>query len=367
MHIGLLIYGDMDSVSGGYLYNRHLVDYLQCMEDQVDIISLPHGPYWRHLADNFKRSTLARIAGLDLDILVQDELAHPSLIRLNRQLCKKALFPVVTLVHLLAAFDRHPFYSAWCYRLLERKYLQSVTGMIVNSRTTLAQASRLLGGELSSHCLAVPAGDNFGVVTIDPESINRHMTTPGPLKILVVGNIIRRKGLHVLLQAMQHLPPDNFLITVVGRTDMEPGYVQQIKRLIGQQQLQDSFIIKGPVEGQALAQLYRQHHLMVLPSAYEGYGIVYVEAQQFGLPVIGTTEGAAHEIIAQGNNGYLIAPEDSTTLAAHLKELHHNRALLKTLSDNALSAYTRHPTWDESCKIIRQYLHDRVHEHGEFK
>lgn len=45
---------------------------------------------------------------------------------------------------------------------------------------------------------------------------------------------------------------------------------------------------------------------MVLTSAYESYGIVYVEAQQFGLPFIGTTAGADREIISHGDNGYLI-------------------------------------------------------------
>jgi glycosyltransferase involved in cell wall biosynthesis len=95
---------------------------------------------------------------------------------------------------------------------------------------------------------------------------------------------------------------------------------------------------------------------MVLPSAYEGYGIVYVEAQQFGLPVIGTTGGAAHEIISDGYNGFLVAPEDGGAVAAHLLNLHCNRQHLLELSLHALDAYARHPRWDDSCEIIRQFL-----------
>jgi glycosyltransferase involved in cell wall biosynthesis len=180
------------------------------------------------------------------------------------------------------------------------------------------------------------------------------------LKILVVGNVIRRKGLHVLIKALRQIPVEDFQVTVAGRLDMEPAYVKQMLKLIGAGQLQDRVILKGPVQGSSLADLYRQHHLMVLPSSYESYGIVYVEAQQFGLPVIGTTAGAAGEIISHGDNGYQIPPEDNNALAELVQILHHDRELLLTVSLNALAAYDRHPQWKESCEIIRQYLHARL-------
>jgi len=99
---------------------------------------------------------------------------------------------------------------------------------------------------------------------------------------------------------------------------------------------------------------------MVLPSAYESYGIVYVEAQQFGLPVIGTTAGAAGEIIRHGDNGYLIPPDDPNALAELLQRLQHQRQLLLDLSQNALAAYHHHASWDESCEIIRHYLYTEL-------
>ena len=55
MHIGLLIYGEMDTISGGYLYNRQLVAFLRNQGEQVTIIALPYRNYRRHITDNFKR------------------------------------------------------------------------------------------------------------------------------------------------------------------------------------------------------------------------------------------------------------------------------------------------------------------------
>ena len=362
MRIGLLVYGEMETLSGGYLYNRKLVSYLRRRGEEVEIISLPPRNYWRHLGDNFRKNCPRLIAAANLDILIQDAMVHPSVFRINRRLGRQAELPVVTLVHLLTAFDRHPWYSAWFYRAVERRYLLSVAGMIANSQTTLAQARELLQprAKLPPHCLATPAGDHFSGVSMDLDAVTQRALASGPLQILVVGNVIRRKGLHVLVRALRQLAAEDFQATVVGRLDMEPRYVKHIQKLIRDERLQERIILRGPVRDQALAELYRQHHLLVLPSAYESYGIAYVEAQQFGLPAIGTTAGAAGEIIGHGENGYLIAPEDQHALAGHLQKLHRQRPLLLDLSRNALAAFARHPGWDRNCEIIRQYLYARL-------
>ncbi len=356
MRIGLLIVGDMQAVSGGYLYNRKLVAYLRSRGDEVDIISLPSQSYWRQLAVNFGNTVLQQIVDARIDILIEDAMAHPSLFWLNRRLRRELDIPIVALLHLLTSFDHHPGYSAWFYRTIERCYLQSVTGMIANSQTTLNQLSLMLPGLLPAHCLAVPAGDNFSTTDMDVAAIAQRALMPGPLRILLVGNVIRRKGLHVLIEALRQLPAEAYRLTVAGRLDMEPEYVIYIQQLIRAAQLQEQVILAGPQQDQDLADLYRDHQLMVLPSAYESYGIVYVEAQQFGLPVIGTTAGAAREIISHGDNGYLIDPEKPQDLAELLQNLHHDRRLLLQLSRNALAAYARQPKWEESCEIIRQFL-----------
>lgn len=359
MRIGLLIVGDLNSLSGGYLYNRKLVAYLQRHGEHVEIISLPPRPYWRQLADNFFRPLLEQIAAARLDILIQDEMAHPALFYLNRRLG----VPVVTLIHLLTSFDRQPWYSGWFYRWLETRYLRSVRGLIANSRTTLEQTRSLLANRLPPYCLAVPAGDRFAEEKPeDADIVQRVLHQPGPFKIALVGNVIRRKGLHVLLRALAELPAEDMQVTVAGRLDMEPRYVREIQALIDTLQLQDRVRLLGPQSEPELAALYRSQHVMALPSAYESYGIVYVEAQQFGLPVIGTTAGAAKEIIRPGWNGFLIDPDDSKRLAELLQILHRNRPLLLELSRNALTAFAGHPGWDDSCRTIRQYLYARAEQ-----
>jgi len=361
MRVGLLIYGDLDSLSGGYLYDRRLVSSLQRQGDTVEIISLPHRPYWQEL---FSRHNIASLQNADLDVLIQDELVHPSVVNINPVLRQQTGVPIVGLVHLFATYANNPFYKTWLYRHMERRYIQSVDGLILNSRNSLLQAIELAGADdLPPHVVAVPAGDNFQDL-----SLPKAVTPPplsGPLMLLYAGNVIRQKGLHILLQALRQLPAQNFQLTVAGRLDMEPAYVKSIQAAIRQLRLQDQVTLAGPMNNIQMLRMYKSHHVFVLPSVNEAYGIVYLEAQQFGMPVIGTTMGGAGEIITNGKNGYLIKPGDSTTLANLLRTLHSDRELLHRLGANAIQAYQRHPVWEDTGRTIRSFLIDLVSRKGD--
>ncbi len=77
----------------------------------------------------------------------------------------------------------------------------------------------------------------------------------------------------------------------------------------------------------------------------------------FGLPAIGTTAGAASEIIDHGQTGYLIDPDDSRALAGYLQSLTEDRGLLERLSLNARERYRRQPSWVETAENIRTFLY----------
>ena len=69
MKLGLVIYGSLDTVSGGYLYDRKLAEYLRAQGDEVEIISLPWRSYAAHLTDNLfdvvaRRSTFVSFRSL---------------------------------------------------------------------------------------------------------------------------------------------------------------------------------------------------------------------------------------------------------------------------------------------------------------
>ncbi len=363
MKIGFLIYGSLDTLSGGYMYDRKLVEYLRAQGDRVQIISLPWRNYAAHLTDNFRFSKQQAVRLQKFDILIQDELNHPSLISTNR---KPHPYPIVSLVHHLRCSELRPKWQNDFYRLVEKKYLQSVDGFIFNSQTTQGVVNGLIGNRKPS-VTAYPPTDRFGEVISEKEISER--ATSDKLKILFLGNVIERKGLHTLLTALQTvntehssfiLHPSSFSLDIIGSLTTDPNYAKQMQDFVTVNGLSSTVHFHGALDNEPLMQKLRQAHILVVPSSYEGFGIVYLEGMAFGLPAIGTTTGAAGEIIEHGKTGYLIEPNDSTTLATHISQLASDRSLLTEISLNARKRYTQQPAWNETANQIRTFLQNMI-------
>jgi glycosyltransferase involved in cell wall biosynthesis len=132
--------------------------------------------------------------------------------------------------------------------------------------------------------------------------------------------------------------------------------VELIREIIAKNQLSTCVSLHGSLDHESLVDKFKRSHVLVVPSSYEGFGIVYLEGMCFGLPAIGTTVGAASEIIDPGKTGFLIAPDDSKSLADCLQSMANDRDLVIRLSLNARERYLRQPPWTESAKNIREFL-----------
>ena len=83
-----------------------------------------------------------------------------------------------------------------------------------------------------------------------------------------------------------------------------------MQEYIAQNHLSSFVFLHGSLNNQPLIKKLKNAHVLVVPSSYEGFGIVYLEGMGFGLPAIGTTAGAAGEVIRDGVDGFLIQPGD---------------------------------------------------------
>lgn len=358
MRIGLVIYDSLDIVSGGYLYDRMLVEYLRRHGEQVEIIAIPRRSYAFQLADNLSPRLCFRLAQAQVDLMLQDELNHPSLFWLNQrlnQLKQERGGPKnISIVHHLHSSEDHPGWQMKLYRWVERRYLHTIDGFIYNSQTT-QQAVETLAGSPYPAIVAPPAGDLFQPA-ISPDDIQARAQQKGPLKLIFVGNIIPRKGLHTLLAALAEIPEDTAALTIVGKPTVNRRYTNSILEQLKESNLEKHVRFLGQLSQAHLAAEIRSHHLMVMPSSYEGFGIVYLEGMGFGLPAVGTTSGGAREIITHGQDGYLITSGDQTMLGRLLLDLHNDRHKLALMSVNARQRYLAHPTWEETCAAIHEFM-----------
>ena len=333
MRVGLIIYGSLAIVSGGYLYDRKLVEYLRGCGDDVEVFSLPWRSYGGRLADNVATRWQQRIEAAQLDVLLQDELNHPSLLRLNRRLRGRVSYPIVSVVHHLLCYETHAPGLNEFYRWIERRYLASVDGFICNSDTTrraISATLRVDQAELPPSVVAYPAGDRFASI-VTPEFSEQRAHEAGPLRLVFVGNITRRKGLLVLLEALLQLPAGMCQLTVVGDVNVDAQYMRGVYHLLMVTNLIGVNLV-GAVQDDELATILARSHVLVVPAEYEGFGIAYLEGMSFGLPAIGTTSGGAKEIIVDGVNGYLVPPNGPAVVAQCLINLASNRSKLAQMS-----------------------------------
>ena len=354
VRVGLVIYGNLDINTGGYLYDRMLVDFLREQGDEVVLFSLPFRKYPFSIIDNFSSSFYHNIMESNLDIMLQDELNHPSLFLLNRRLKKEDNFPLITIVHHLSYAAATNQFDKALNNFLEKRYLSNIDGFIFNSFTNQKFVESFVGKSLTS-VVAYPGRDHIQPHLIEKEIINRSINFD-TLKIIFLGNIAQHKELHTLIRALSLINSEKWKLTIIGEKGFSPKYTKYINRLIKSKELSSQINFIGFVERSKLDNYLEQSHVLAVPSIYEGFGIVYLEALGFGLPVIASTGGAAKEIITHGKEGFLIPIKDPIALSNYISKLIEEPNLLSKMSICALRRYRDFPTWSKSMAIIREFL-----------
>jgi glycosyltransferase involved in cell wall biosynthesis len=352
MRIAFLVYGGLDRVSGGFLYDRQVVAGLRDLGHTVEVVALPWWGYGRALCANL----LPLPAGLDrCDVLIEDELIHPAVFLRHRWL--RARVPIVSLVHNLAS--RQPSTRGrWLVRACERAYLASVDGVVAVSESALRDVRRERGGEGLTAAVAPPGRDHIDP-SVDHQTVAARAHAPGPLRIACVGVVAPHKGLHRLLDVLVRLPDGGAILEVAGSLKNEPGYVQRLRGQMVRHGLEKRVQFHGQLAGAALGAMLARCQLFALPSDRESYPIAVIEALGFGLPALITSEGGTGEVLGGSACGELLAPDDTASWSAAIDRLGRDRRLLALKGQAALARYQAHGTWRETARGV-QALCERV-------
>lgn len=346
MHVGLVVYDGLDETSGGYRYDRKLVEYLESQGDTVEVLTIPRQSYARNLVDSVSISLRERL-DRPFDVLVQDGLCHPSLVRHTRALEEPTA--VVALVHLLRAVAEDGVFAP-VYRAIESRYLGSVDGVVCTSQHTRERVRALAD---TPSTVAYPAGRAEGAA-LTPEEVTARAHN-GSLRILFLGSIVERKGPGTLLSALDSLDGE-WTATFVGRTDADTAHAAHIRDRIDGSPHADRIEFRGAVPDDELHDLLERSHVLALPSRYESFGMAYLEAMEYGVVPLATIVGGPREFVHDGVSGRLLPPGDAESLGVALSRLDDDREYLATLANGALETAADHPTWTESMADVRSFL-----------
>jgi phosphatidylinositol alpha-1,6-mannosyltransferase len=226
--------------------------------------------------------------------------------------------------------------QAFVPRPLRRPYVVFLHGieawrpLSAGSRQILADASLLIANSQHTAIRTAEANPGLGPIEICPLATDLEVVPasaaadapPAVPTVLIVGRVVsseRYKGHDQLLEAwpavLARLPSAR-LVIAGGGDDLER--LDTKARDLGVRAAVD---IKGFVSEAERSVLYRQACVFALPSAGEGFGLVYLEAMAHGLPCIGSTEDAAREVIVDDDTGYLVDRHDIPGLSARLLDL----------------------------------------------
>ncbi|WP_187148705.1 glycosyltransferase family 4 protein [Methylocella silvestris] len=199
-------------------------------------------------------------------------------------------------------------------KLSEHLFLKAVTRIVSVSRYTAAVMSREFGVPLEKFRILPNAVDHIGLEV--PAPARR------PFSILTVTRLSageRAKNVHEMIAAVAALRkvlPD-VSYEIIGEGALRPE-LEALTRELG---VDDVVSFRGLVDVETLQAAYASACVFAMPSDKEGFGIVYLEAWQYGLPVICSIHGAASEVVTDGVEGFVVDPADISTLTARLHDL----------------------------------------------
>lgn len=150
----------------------------------------------------------------------------------------------------------------------------------------------------------------------------------GPLKVLFVGNLIQRKGIGYLLEAVDRLGGQVELTLVGARFRPNARVDAACQRWRWFESLPHAQVL----------QLMKESDVLALPSLTEAFGLVVTEALACGLPVIVTPNTGSSELVHDGRDGFVVPISSADAIAERLGMLYQNREMLAAMSGHAQQA-----------------------------
>jgi glycosyltransferase involved in cell wall biosynthesis len=168
-----------------------------------------------------------------------------------------------------------------------------------------------------------------------------------PPQVLCVAQWISRKGLDTLIAAWQQVNHPEAVLHMYGERDADLDYTAHIDGFItSARQAGARIVVHGSVTDEAIIAAYQQATLFVLPSRFEGYGMVFAEALWAGVPVVACDAGPVAQLV--GSGGVTVPVDDVDALAHQVTNLLNQSDQLSLLAEDAHARGQQLPRWRDT-------------------
>jgi phosphatidyl-myo-inositol dimannoside synthase len=255
--------------------------------------------------------------------------------------------------------------------------LRVLQGIWPRQRTDLQAADRIVANSRFTAGLVEQAGvdprrinvihpgcdaEHFRPRALDPAFRERLLgPRAGSPLILTVGNLVERKGhdmvIEALPQVIRRIPDATYLVVGDG------PYRDALARLAQTVGVREHVVFAGRCAAADLPAIYALSDVFVMPSRVrpadcdvEGFGLVFLEANACGKPVIGGRTGGIPEAIVDGETGFLVDPESPADIAERLLTILNDRDLATEMGQRGRKRVTAHFSWADAAAQVHELV-----------
>lgn len=335
--------GDLNTPTGGYHYDRRLIEELRSICVRVETVALPH------CTSEPDQEVLARVKQIlaaipDQSVLVIDGLAFGVLDDLA--VAESQRLRLVALCHHPLALETgHSERMRQTLLDSERRALSCTQATVVTSEHTRQILIDQFAVPPEKILVALPGTDCVPFAPCDGE----------PLRLLTLASLTRRKAHDVLIDALAPLKSLSWQARFVGSEDFDPVWASSLQERVRQLDLSQRIHFAGAVDDAQPE--YQQADIFVLPSRFEGYGMVFAEALAAGLPVVAARSGAVSDVVPEAA-GLLVAADDTAALTEALQQILTSATLRRRLQAGARQSATTLPSWNDAATLVARKIEE---------
>lgn len=233
--------------------------------------------------------------------------------------------------------------------------LQHCDDIIVVSRFTFRAVEKLLGRFRSARIHMIENGVNTQRFCPAEKSaaLMRFYGLEGCFVFVSVCRLVQKKGIDNTIRAFAELlrshPDSRYLIVGTG------PFRDELEAIAKQERVENCVIFAGQVAEEELVEHYQLGDVFIMPNRRmpdgdtEGFGLVFLEANGCGLPVVAGRDGGSTDAVQHGTNGLVVDGHSVEAIVAAMRQLRDDRHLLETLRQGALAA-ARLAGWAEKTR-----------------
>jgi glycosyltransferase involved in cell wall biosynthesis len=333
--------GDINTVTGGYIYDKRVLYELRKANHNIAHIALP-GSFPNPTQADMDKAFASLAAAADHGPAIIDGLAYGAL---DPTRVSQLQTPIIALVHHPLALESgiDPARRQSLFET-EKKNLSYAAHVIVPSPHTAALLTRDYGVSAGRITIARPGTDRSSL-SAEPAK---------PTLILSVGIQLPRKGHDILLQALGDIVDLEWKAVIVGAR-LDEAFALKLETMRQELGLTERVTLAGQVGDDALAKLYQAASIFALATRFEGYGIVFDEAMVYGLPIVSCRTGAVPDTVPP-DAGHLVDIEAPLDFAVALRTLISDEAKRKAVAAASHAAGAALPEWRETAVGFVQAL-----------